>query len=292
MSNSAWINREEYPFASQFFSVPAGRMHYVDEGSGEPIVMIHGNPTWSFLYRNLIKRLQPEYRCIAMDHLGFGLSDKPEQWSYLPKDHAANLTAFIEGLGLQKITLVMQDWGGPLGLSYALNHPANVARIVIINTWAWPVNRDPYYIAFSGIMGGPIGRVLIMRYNFFAWSVLRQSFGDKRKLSREAHRHYLQHLATPAERIGCHVFPGQIVGSSAWLGEIWERMDTVEALPKLIVWGMKDIAFRPKELRRWQARFPSARTVELATVGHYVQEEAPDDLAAAMLPFLREPARA
>ncbi|NCC30859.1 MAG: alpha/beta fold hydrolase, partial [Chloroflexia bacterium] len=182
MSNPAWINREEYPFASHFFTVPAGRMHYVDEGSGEPIVMIHGNPTWSFLYRNLIKRLQLEYRCIAMDHLGFGLSDKPDQWSYLPKDHAANLAAFIEGLGLQKITLVVQDWGGPLGLSYALNHPDNVARIVIINTWAWPVNRDPYYMAFSGIMGGPIGRVLILRYNFFAWSVLRQSFGDKRKL--------------------------------------------------------------------------------------------------------------
>lgn len=142
MNTIAWINREQYPFASHSLAVPAGRMHYVDEGSGEPIVMVHGNPTWSFLYRDLIKRLQPAYRCIAMDHLGFGLSDKPAGWSYLPADHAANLTAFIQGLGLQKITLVVQDWGGPLGLSYAVNHPANVARIILMpSRWWWSSSR-------------------------------------------------------------------------------------------------------------------------------------------------------
>lgn len=288
MQNTDWINRGEYPFASRFCAVPAGRMHYIDEGHGRAIVMVHGNPTWSFLYRNLIKRLQPAYRCVAMDHIGFGLSDKPRGWSYLPEDHAANLTALIQGLGLQQITLVVQDWGGPIGLAYAIEHPDTVAGIVILNTWAWPVDSDPYYIAFSGIMGGPIGHVLIRRFNFFAWSVMRESFGDKRKLSREAHRHYLQHLAAPAERVGCHVFPGQIVGSSAWLGRLWGRMGALEHVPKLIVWGMKDIAFRPKELRRWQARFPAARTVELATVGHYVQEEAPEELVAAVLPFLQQ----
>lgn len=288
MHNTNWINRAEYPFASRFFAAPAGRMHYIDEGSGPPVVMIHGNPTWSFLYRNLIKRLRIAYRCVAMDHLGFGLSDKPPGWSYLPEDHAANLTGFIEGLGLRQITLVVQDWGGPIGLSYAVEHPENIARLVILNTWAWPVDRDLYYIAFSGIMGGPIGRVLIRRFNFFAWSVLRESFGDKRKLSREAHRHYMRHLATPADRAGCHIFPGQIVGSSAWLGRLWGQMGALEQVPKLIVWGMKDIAFRPKELRRWQERFPAARTVELATAGHYVQEESPDELAAAVLPFLQQ----
>lgn len=288
MSTIDWINREEYPFASHFFATPAGHLHYVDEGSGDAIVMVHGNPTWSFLYRNLIKRLRSECRCVAMDHLGFGLSAKPEGWSYLPEEHAANLTALIQNLGLQKITLVVQDWGGPIGLSYAVNHPANIARIIILNTWAWPVNRDPYYIAFSGIMGGPIGRMLIRRYNFFAASVLRQSFGDKRKLSREAHRHYLQHLATPAERTGSYIFPRQIVGSSAWLGRLWENMGTLEQVPKLIVWGMKDIAFRPKELRRWETRFPAARTVQLATTGHYVQEESPEELAAAVVLFLKQ----
>jgi len=290
MTDFNWIDREEYPFASHYFRVPAGNLHYVDEGSGPPIVMVHGNPTWSFLYRKLIKRLRFEYRCIAVDHLGFGLSDKPTDWSYLPKDHAANLTALIEGLGLKNITLIVQDWGGPTGLSYAVAHPQNVARIIIMNTWAWPVNRDPYYIAFSGFVGGPIGRMLIRRYNFFANSIMRQTFGDKRKLTAAAHEHYLRALATPEERKGCFVFPKQIIASSPWLDQLWTHISNLNDKPKLIVWGMKDIAFREKELQRWERMFPEAQTVRLSSVGHFVQEEAPDELAKAVVPFLRETA--
>jgi len=292
MKNYNWIDREEYPFESHHFQVPAGNLHYVDEGRGSPIVMVHGNPTWSFLYRKLIKRLRSEYRCIAMDHLGFGLSDKPRDWRYLPKDHAANLMALIEGLGLKDITLAVQDWGGPIGLSYAVAHPDSVARIIIMNTWAWPVNRDPYYIAFSGFMGGPIGRMLIRRYNFFARSIVRQAFGDKRKLSAAVHEHYLRALATPEKRKGCLVFPKQIIASTPWLDRLWTRISVLNDKPKLIVWGMKDIAFREKELRRWERAFPGVRTVRLRSVGHFVQEEAPDDLAEAVVPFLKETEKA
>lgn len=283
-----WIDREEYPFESHHFQVPAGRLHYVDEGSGPPVVMIHGNPTWSFLYRKLIKRLRAAYRCVAMDHLGFGLSEKPENWRYLPKDHAANLTALIDGLGLKNITLIVQDWGGPIGLSYAVEHPENIARIVIMNTWAWPVNRDPYYIAFSAFMGGPVGRMLIRRYNFFARSIMPQAFGDKHKLNAAAHEHYLRALANPEDRKGCFVFPKQIIGSTPWLDWIWRKINTLNNKLKLIVWGMKDIAFREKELKQWEDAFPDAQTVRLASVGHFVQEEAPHDLAEAVVPFLRE----
>ncbi len=292
MNNFNWIDRKEYPFESHYFRVPAGNLHYIDEGNGPPIVMVHGNPTWSFLYRKLIKRLRSEYRCIAMDHLGFGLSDKPGDWSYLPEDQAANLTALIEGLGLKNITLTVQDWGGPIGLSYAVAHPENVARIIIMNTWAWPVNRDPYYIAFSGFVGGPIGRMLIRRYNFFARSIMRQAFGDKRKLTAAAHEHYLRALATPEDRTGCLVFPKQIIASTPWLDQLWTHISTLNGKPKLIVWGMKDIAFREKELQHWERKFPEARTVRLRSVGHYVQEEAPDELAEAVASFLIETASA
>ena len=288
MNKMAWIDREEYPFDSHYFQAPAGKMHYVDEGTGPPVIMIHGNPTWSFLYRKLIKRLRSEYRCIAMDHLGFGLSDKPGDWSYLPKDHAANISAFIEGLGLKKITLAVQDWGGPIGLSYAIAHPGNVVRIIIMNTWAWPVNRDPYYIAFSGFMGSMIGRALIRRYNFFAKSIMRQAFGDKRKLTPDIHKHYLRALATPEERTGCFVFPKQIIGSTAWLDQLWRNISVLKGKPKLIVWGMKDIAFRKKELKQWERTFPEARTLPLNSAGHFVQEEAPDALAEAVVQFLEE----
>jgi haloalkane dehalogenase len=288
MSNTDWIDRAEYPFESHHFEVAAGNLHYVDEGSGPPIVMVHGNPTWSYLYRKLIKRLRPEYRCVAMDHLGFGLSDKPKDWSYLPADHARNLTALIEGLGLQHITLAVQDWGGPIGLSYAVAHPENIARIIIMNTWAWPVNRDPYYIAFSGFVGGPIGRMLIRRYNFFARTIMRQAFGDKHKLTLAAHAHYLRALAAPEDRTGCLVLPKQIIGSTPWLGRLWDNISTLNGKPKLIVWGMKDIAFREKELKRWERTFPEARSIRLSSVGHFVQEEAPDALAEAVVPFLKD----
>lgn len=292
MNNAGWLDRKEYPFESRYFEVSAGRMHYVDEGSGVPIVMVHGNPTWSFLYRDLIKRLTPNYRCIALDHLGFGLSDKPKGWSYLPEDHASNLSALIDGLELSNVTLVLQDWGGPIGLSYAVAHPDRIARIILMNSWAWPVNRDLHYIGFSSFMGGPVGRMLIRRYNFFARVILRKAFGDERKLSKEAHMHYLRPLEAPEDRKGCMVFPKQIIASTPWLEQIWSELSTLNGKPKLFVWGMKDIAFRDKELKRWEQTFPEAQSVRLETIGHFVQEEAPSELADIVVPFLSETGQA
>lgn len=286
MSDRSWLDQTEYPFAPHYLRVPAGRLHYVDEGNGPPVVMVHGNPTWSFLYRHLIKELCADHRCIAPDHLGFGLSDKPANWSYLPADHAANLAALLDDLELHDITLVVQDWGGPIGLAYAVAHPERVARLVIMNTWAWPVNHDWYYIAFSGFVGGPLGRLLIRRYNFFARTIMPQAFGDKHKLTPAAHAQYLAALGRPEDRTGCMVMPKQIIGSTPWLGQIWERIGALKDKPTLIVWGMKDIAFREQELRQWERAFPAAQVVRLATVGHFVQEEAPAELAAAVVPFL------
>jgi haloalkane dehalogenase len=286
MSDASWIDRKEYPFQSRYFTVSAGRLHYVDEGAGSPIVMVHGNPTWSFLYRNLIKRLKSKHRCVAVDHLGFGLSDKPKDWSYLPEDHAKNLSALLDGLGLSNITFMLQDWGGPIGLYYAVTQPQKTARIILMNTWAWPVNRDFHYIWFSSFMGGPIGRMLIRRYNFFAQVLLRHAFGDKSKLSKVAHMHYLHPLEMPGDRKGCMVFPKQIIASTPWLKQVWSGISVLNGKPKLFVWGMKDIAFREKELKRWEQTFPDAWSVRLATVGHFVQEEAPGELAEAVVSFL------
>jgi haloalkane dehalogenase len=286
-----WIDRREYPFESRYFDVPAGKLHYVDEGAGNPVLMVHGNPTWSFLYRHLIKRLRSEYRCIAVDHIGFGLSDKPKDWTYRPQDHAENLMTLIEALELKNITLVLQDWGGPIGLSYAVRHPENIARIVLINTWAWPVNRDLHYVGFSSFMGGPIGRMLIRRHNFFARVLLRQAFGDKAKLSKAAHEHYIRPLVAPEDRQGCIVFPKQILTSTPWLAQLWNKISVLNDKPKLLVWGMKDIAFRDKELKRWEQTFPEAQAVRLNTVGHFVQEEAPDELAETVIPFLQKHGR-
>lgn len=288
MTRPDWIDRTEYPFASHYFQTVAGKLHYVDEGSGEAVVMLHGNPTWSFLYRKLIKRLSPNYRCIAPDYIGFGLSDKPTDWSYLPEEHAKNLDALIAHLGLKDITLVVGDWGGPIGMQYAVDHPQNVKRLVVTNTWAWPVDKDFHYVSFSALMGGLIGRFLIRHFNFFVNSFMRVAFGDKRKLGEHAHRHYRNALPTAASRKGCHVFPKQIVASTPWLEKVWRKMGLLKDKPALLVWGMKDVAFREKELKRWQTTLPNSITLRLNMVGHFIPEEAPDELGEAVENFLKE----
>lgn len=289
MSTLAWLDRDAYPFTSHYLELEAGQMHYVDEGSGDPIVMVHGNPTWSYLYRHLIKALAPAHRCVAPDHLGFGLSDKPPAWTYLPREHGQHLTALIETLGLHNVTLIVQDWGGPIGLSYAVNHPDNVRRLIILNTWMWPVNHEWYYVAFGTFVGGLIGRFLIKRTNFFARVVMPLSYGDRKKLTPSIHQHYLKPLQNPEERKGCWVLPREILGSTAWLKDLWAQKSALNDKPTLIVWGMKDIAFREKELHVWTSTFPDAAVVRLANVGHYVQEEATEALERAVARFLNVP---
>lgn len=286
MTQPAWLDQSEYPFNSQYLELGMGKLHYIDEGQGEPIVMVHGNPTWSFLYRHLIKQFSDSHRCIAMDHIGFGLSDKPTNWTYQSEDHAKNLETLIDTLGLQDITLVVQDWGGPIGLSYAINHPSNVRRLIIMNTWLWPVHRDWYYIGFSKFTGGPIGRYLIRRFNFFVNVIMPQAYSNRARLTADIHAHYQHPLARATDRKGCWVFPGQIIDSSPWLKQLWAQRDKLAHKPILIVWGMKDIAFRPKELRTWAEALPNAQVVELPDVGHFVQEEAVAELELAMKGFL------
>ena len=274
-----WLDRTAYPFAQHAFAVPAGSLNFVDEGIGSPVVLVHGNPSWSWQFRGVIARLAPAHRCIAPDHLGFGLSDKPADFSYLPEDHARNLELLLEHLDLRDITLVVNDWGGPIGLSYALNHPDRVARLVITNTWMWPVNDDWYYSGFSGFMGGPIGRQLIRRRNFFADTVVKMAFGTKSRLTPAIHRHYLAPLGTQADRRGSWVFPRQIIAATPWLRSLWERREAIADKPALLAWGMKDIAFREKELRGWEGLLRRSRTVRYADTGHFVSEEVPDALA-------------
>ncbi len=287
MNNSSktqppWLDRQAYPFESRFFRTPAGSMHYIDEGSGDPVVFVHGNPVWSFVYRNVITRLLPDFRCIAPDHLGFGLSDKPADWSFLPEGHARNFEQLLESLDLKRITLVVNDWGGPIGLSYALRHPERVENLVISNTWLWPVDSDWYYQAFSGFMGGPIGQMLTREFNFFVRSFMFVVFGDKAKLTPEIHEQYIQPFGNRDERKGMWVFPKQIIDSSAWLASLWSNIGLLRNKNVLLAWGMKDIAFRENELNIWNRAFPGATVVRFADAGHYVAEEKPLELAEAI----------
>ena len=166
--SAPWLDRDLYPFASRHFEQPQGRMHYVDEGSGPPVVFVHGNPTWSFCWRHLVLALRSDHRCIAVDHLGFGLSDKPDT-VLTPAEHADNLIRLLDHLDIHDATLVVEDWGGPIGLAWALERPGRVRRCVLFNTWMWSVAGDPHFEFFSRMMGGWLGRLLTTEnfVNFF-----------------------------------------------------------------------------------------------------------------------------
>lgn len=282
----AWLDTNEYPFQSRYASTPIGRMHYIDQGTGAPVVFVHGNPAWSFLYRRVITQLSSNFRCLAPDHIGFGLSDKPADWSYLAPEHARYFEQWLESLDLEGITLVVGDWGGPIGLSYAIAHPDKVKSLVITNSWMWPVDKDWYYQAFSWFMGGIVGRMLIRRFNFFVNTLMKAAFGDSSRLTPDIHRQYVQPLAHPADRKGCWVFPEQIIGATEWLKGLWERREALADKPMLIAWGMKDFAFRQKELNRWIAAFPLAKVVRYNDTGHFVAEEKPMEFAAEIAAFL------
>lgn len=281
-----WLDRTEYPFRSRFFETPHGGLHYVDEGVGDVILFVHGNPTWSFEHRRLIEHLRPRFRCVAPDHIGFGLSDKPYDVSYLPQFHAENLARLIDALGLKNITCVVHDWGGPIGMSYALDHPGNVKRIIAYNSWFWSVRGTRTFEGFSGLMGGPVGRFLCRSFNFFPRVLIPVSVGNRKKLSRSAHRHYIEAFPTPRSRKGTWVFPGAIVGQSEWLETLWARRGALKDTPVLLLWGLKDVAFDAKLLARWEGAFPDHVTVRYPNVGHFAPEEIGRDAIPAVDSFL------
>ena len=272
-----WLDRGEYPFESRWLDVEGGRMHYLDEGEGAPIVMVHGTPTWSFLYRHLIRELSPRYRCVAPDHLGFGLSDRPADWSYRPPDQAGNLARLIETLDLKDITLAVHDYGGPIGLAYALDHPENVRRLVIFNTLMWSFAGDWHVELFAWILGGRLGRYLYERRGFSVRVMLRHAIADRRRYTRAVERHYLNPLDGHATWISAR----EVLGSSAWYEGLWARRDRIARIPAILIWGMKDPAFA-RYLPRWREVFEQAEVVQLADCGH----APPEERAPESLPFL------
>jgi len=269
-----WVDRREYPFEPRELDVEGGRLSYVNEGEGAPIVMVHGTPTWSFLYRHLIRELSPRYRCVAPDHLGFGLSDRPADWSYRPEDQGRNLARLIETLGLKDITLAVHDYGGPIGLAYALDHPENVRRLVLFNTWMWSFAGDRRVAWPARILGGRLGRYLYEKRQFSVRVMLRHAVADRRRYTREVEQHYLQALDGHATWI----YARELLGSGAWFDSLWARRDRIARIPTILIWGMKDPAFA-RYLPRWRHVFEQAEVVQLADCGHAPPEErAPESL--------------
>ena len=209
MEAQGWYGHKEEALMTDHkaIEVPAGALSYVDRGHGRPVVFVHGNPSSAEEFVPAMAALGEGVRCVAPDHIGFGHSSKPPGWDYLPASHASNLAVLLDQLDLHDATVVVGDWGGPIGLSWVLDHPGRVARVVITNTWLWPVDRSLYYQAFSKMMGGPLGRWATRNHNAFARLIVRGAWGRATPLTRELHASFTSVHSTPDERNGMWVFP-------------------------------------------------------------------------------------
>jgi haloalkane dehalogenase len=270
-----------YPFRDHWFERDGVAMHYVDEGDGTPVLMLHGNPTWSFLYRDVIKDLAGTCRPVVPDYPGFGFSEHPPGYGYTPQEHAEWVTDLIDHLHLDGFILVMQDWGGPIGMSVAVDRPHSVAGLVILNTWTWPPDWNLW--SFSSVMGGPIGRYLHLRRNFFARRLVPWGIARKERKTPELLRAYTDPFPTAESRMGTYVFPRAIRKSASWLRSIEQRLSCLREKPIEMVWAMKDPAFgKESYIRRWQGYFPEAKVDRVDDASHYLQEDCPDRVAAAV----------
>jgi haloalkane dehalogenase len=275
----SWVPSHLYPFEDRYAEVAGCRVHYVDEGTGPPLLLLHGDPTWSFLYRRVIGGLRDRYRCIAVDYPGFGLSAPRPGYRFTPAEHADVLEALVEQLDLTGITMMVQDWGGPIGFAVATRRSERFARFVIGNTWAWP-KSDPPTQVFSRLLGGPVGRRLILNRNLFVEGILRRA--TREPMPDEVMDAYRGPFPTPASRVPTAVFPREILASRPFLAEVESGLPRLRDRAALIVWPTNDPAFRAPERRRWEQLFPEHRTVMLEGSGHYIQEDAPEEIVAAI----------
>jgi haloalkane dehalogenase len=275
--------REVYPFASHWFAVEGGRIHYLDEGPRDApaVLMLHGNPTWSFYYRELIAALSPRFRVIAPDHLGCGLSDKPADHPYRLADRITHLRGLIDHLGLEAIRLVVHDWGGAIGMGLAVEQPERFERFVVMNTAAFPSRRIPPSINVCRLpLFGPL---VIRGLNGFARVALIRALHHRERLTPPVKSGYLDPYAGWGSRVALLRFVQDIPmhprhPSWARLESIGQGLARLAGHPMLLAWGARDFCFDLQFLAEWQRRFPAARCEVFDDASHYVLEDAADRL--------------
>ena len=280
------IDKELFPFENHFLKTKAGAdVHYVDEGQGVVVLMLHGNPTWSFLYRKMIVRMSRHFRCIAPDYPGFGLSTAPEGYDFLPRTHSEVLADVVEGLGLKDFILVMQDWGGPIGLSLAERFPERVRGMVIGNTWGWPLKGRLRFEAFSWLMGGPIGRAMAHSFNG-VWRFFMQE-GFVNRPSDRALAMYEAPFRDKMNRRQTVIFPRQLVQARAFEAAVESGLGKLAEKPVLFLWGTKDFAFQQPELERFKSHFPNHIHHRLEA-SHFWPDEQGEAASAYIIDWARQ----
>ena len=278
-----WL-REIYPFAPHRFDTGSGGMSYLDEGRGdEAVLMVHGNPTWSFFYRTVVLALRGHIRCIVPDHLGCGLSDKPQDYDYTLGNHVANLGRLIDSLNLRKVHLIVHDWGGPIGLGTCLPRSEKLGKVVILNTAAFADTIIPWCIRFCRIPG--LGELVVRGFNGFAWPATWMAV--TKPLPEAVKRGFLFPYDSWANRIATHRFVQEIprglgAPNDIALARVEEALPLLREREVQIIWGGADFCFNRHYYDRWKGLLPNAATEYLPEAGHYLLEDAPATVLAGI----------
>ncbi len=278
-----------YPFTSRYLTLDGHRYHYLDEGTGEPLLLVHGNPTWSFYWRKLVLAWRGRYRLIVPDHLGCGLSDKPRSYEYRLARHIDNLAALVESLQLDRLTLLAHDWGGAIGLGTAVDRPERFRRLVLFNTAAFRSQRMPWRI--RACRTPLLGKLAVQGANAFARAALSMATTQPARFSASVKAGYLAPYDGWHGRRAIQAFVDDIPlhprhPSYGRLTEIENGLARLAHLPTLLVWGMQDWCFTPHFLERFLDFFPQAEVARLSEAGHYVVEDATEDVIARVERFL------
>jgi len=279
-----------FPYESRSLDLGGLRYAYVDEGQGDVLLLVHGNPTWSFYWRDLIRGLSPHYRVIAVDHIGCGRSDKPADYPYRLAQHVENLTALVDRLELGNVTLLAHDWGGAIGLGAALARPNCFARYVLFNTAAFRSERMPWRIRACRIP--LVGRWAVQGLNAFALAALSMAVNHPERMTPEVRAGLLAPYDSWAHRQAIYRFVADIPMSPEHpsyekLWAIERGLPRLGARPWMFVWGMRDWCFTPAFLQRFQEFIPNAEVHQLADAGHYVIEDAHERIVPLVESFLQ-----
>lgn len=277
-----WLDTTQYAYMPHSFDHAEGKLSYVDEGKGSPLLFIHGTPSWSLEWRAAIAHNRHEHRCIAVDHLGFGLSDKPRSGAYLPKDHTRRLHDFIRELDLHDITLVVHDFGGPIALPLLLRDPSRFRRVVVVNTWAWPMDDNSKGQRLMRLIRSPLGKFLYLTCNASPRWLLPACFAKRQNLSPSLHRQYLAPFPNRASRLALWTLGANLVESTAFAPEFCDVASALRDFPTALIWGKRDTVIDATVLVTWQRLLPQVPRLEIENSGHFPQEETPNEFLRAL----------
>ncbi|MDB4936389.1 MAG: hypothetical protein JWP87_3361 [Labilithrix sp.] len=279
------VPRAMFDVEHRFVALPSGaRVHYVDEGKGPTLLFLHGNPSWSFQWRDLVRELRGSYRCVALDYPGFGLSTAPAGFGFTPREESLVLEEFVDRLGLHDMTFVMQDWGGPIGLGLAGRRPELARRFVVGSTWAWPTNTSVPRGKFSWLVGGPVGELAQVNFNAFAKAGIEN--GIVRALPPDVAEVYVRPFL-PLDRRGIAAFyPGQINDATAFFAEVEASLPRLADKEALVLWALEDQGFPREDLVRFESTFPKHKTIELPNADHFFFEDVAEQMVAEMRAFV------